>query len=113
MAVSHGCQWRAIGRDAQNQLEVEKCVCAAAFVRRVVVAATRVASATGKIRRTFITMLLRSAAAGRFLRVPVRMTARPRLYGQVNKRIRWMPWQLKAMKDVAACDKPRGVGNRL
>ena len=35
-----------------------------------------------------------------------------RLYGQVNKRIWWMPWQLKAMKDVAACDKPRGVGKQ-
>ena len=32
------------------------------------------------------------------------------LYGQVNKRIWWMPWQLKAMKDVVACDKPRGAG---
>ena len=33
-----------------------------------------------------------------------------RLYGQVNKRIWWMPWQLKAMKDVATCDKPRRAG---
>ena len=33
-----------------------------------------------------------------------------RLYGQANKRIRWMPRQLKAMKDVVACDKPRGAG---
>ena len=31
------------------------------------------------------------------------------LYGQVNKRIRWMPWRQKAMKDVVVCDKPRGV----
>ncbi len=23
-----------------------------------------------------------------------------------------MPWQLEAMKDVGACDKPRGVGNQ-
>ena len=23
-----------------------------------------------------------------------------------------MPWQLKAMKDVVACDKPRGVGKQ-
>ena len=36
-----------------------------------------------------------------------------RLYGQVNKRIWWMPRQLKAMKDVATCDKPRRAGNRL
>jgi len=30
----------------------------------------------------------------------------------VTKRIRWMPWQLEAMKDVGACDKLRGVGNQ-
>jgi len=35
------------------------------------------------------------------------------LYGQVTKRIRWMPWRSEAMKDVAACDKCRGVGSRL
>jgi len=23
-----------------------------------------------------------------------------------------MPWQLKAMKDVVACDKPRGAGKQ-
>ena len=28
------------------------------------------------------------------------------------KCIWWMPWQLKAMKDVVACDKPRGVGKQ-
>ena len=31
------------------------------------------------------------------------------LYGQVNKRTWWMPWQPEAMKDVVGCDKPRGV----
>jgi hypothetical protein len=31
------------------------------------------------------------------------------LYGQVNKRIRWMPWRQQAMKDVVICDKLRGV----
>jgi hypothetical protein len=31
------------------------------------------------------------------------------LYGQVNKRIRWMPRQSEAMKDVVACEKPRGA----
>ena len=31
------------------------------------------------------------------------------LYGQVTKRIRWMPRQLEAMKDVIVCDKLRGV----
>ena len=34
------------------------------------------------------------------------------LYGQVKKRIRWMPWQSEAMKDVVACDKLRGVGKQ-
>ena len=34
------------------------------------------------------------------------------LYGQVNKRIWWMPWQSEAMKDVVACDKLRGVGKQ-
>ena len=34
------------------------------------------------------------------------------LYGQVNKRIRWMPWQSEAMKDVVACDKRWGGGKR-
>ena len=29
-----------------------------------------------------------------------------------TKRIRWMPWQLKAMKDVEVCDKPRGAGKQ-
>ena len=35
------------------------------------------------------------------------------LYDQVMKSIRWMPWQLEAMKDVVTCDKLRGVGNKL
>ena len=34
------------------------------------------------------------------------------LYGQAIKRIRWMPWQLEAMKDVGACDKARGAGTQ-
>ena len=34
------------------------------------------------------------------------------LYGQAIKCIWWMPWQLKAMKDVVACDKPRGAGEQ-
>ena len=32
-----------------------------------------------------------------------------RLYGQVNKRTWWMPWQQEAMKDVVDCDKSRGA----
>ena len=27
--------------------------------------------------------------------------------------IRWMPWYQELMKDVAACDMPRGVGERV
>ena len=27
--------------------------------------------------------------------------------------IRWMPWHQELMKDVAACDMPRGVGERV
>ena len=34
------------------------------------------------------------------------------LYSQATKRIRWMPWQSEAMKDVVACDKVRGAGKR-
>ena len=34
------------------------------------------------------------------------------ILGQANKRIRWMPWQLEAMKDVGACERLRGVGNQ-
>ena len=30
-----------------------------------------------------------------------------RLYGQANKRIRWMPRRQEAMKDVVACEKLR------
>jgi hypothetical protein len=33
------------------------------------------------------------------------------LYGQANKRRRWMPWRSEAMKDVAACEKHGGAGN--
>ena len=38
--------------------------------------------------------------------------SRFKLYDQANKRIRWMPRQLEAMKDVGACEKSRGGGNR-
>ena len=31
---------------------------------------------------------------------------------QVFKSIRWMSWHQEPMKDVGACDKPRGAGNR-
>jgi len=34
------------------------------------------------------------------------------IYGQATKRIRWMPWQLEAMKDVGACEKLWGVGKQ-
>ena len=35
-----------------------------------------------------------------------------KLYGQVTKSIRWMPRRRKAMKDVASCDKLRGVAKQ-
>lgn len=28
------------------------------------------------------------------------------------KGVRWMPWHVIPMKDVVACDSPRGVGER-
>ncbi len=31
---------------------------------------------------------------------------------QVFKGTRWMPWHQEPMKDVGACDKPRGVGSQ-
>jgi hypothetical protein len=31
------------------------------------------------------------------------------LYGQVNKRTWWMPWQPEAKKDVVDCEKSRGA----
>ncbi len=34
------------------------------------------------------------------------------LYGQVTKRRRWMPRRSEAMKDVVACEKPRGAGKQ-
>ena len=34
------------------------------------------------------------------------------LYDQVCKCLRWMPWQLEAMKDVGTCDKLRGAGKQ-
>ena len=34
------------------------------------------------------------------------------LYGQATKGMRWMPRRQEAMKDVAACDKPRGAGKQ-
>ncbi len=35
-----------------------------------------------------------------------------KLYGQVIKSIWWMPWRREAMKDVASCDKLRGVAKQ-
>ena len=34
------------------------------------------------------------------------------LWGQATKCMWWMPWRSQAMKDVAACVKPRGAGKR-
>ena|SRR5438270_9584657 len=41
-----------------------------------------------------------------------RSCALSKFYGQATKGAWWMPWQKKAMKDVASCDKPRGAANR-
>ena len=35
-----------------------------------------------------------------------------RLYGQAIKRMWWMPRRQEAMKDVVACEKPRGAGKQ-
>jgi len=34
------------------------------------------------------------------------------LYGQASKRVWWMPRRQEAMKDVVACEKPRGAGKQ-
>ena len=33
--------------------------------------------------------------------------------GQASYGIRWMPWHVEAKKDVANCEKPRGVVSTL
>ena len=44
-------------------------------------------------------------------RVLIELRGDSELYGQANKRRRWMPWRSEAMKDVAACEKHGGAGN--
>ena len=39
----------------------------------------------------------------------VHFTSKFKLYDQANKRIRWMPRQLEATKDVVVCDKLGGA----
>lgn len=34
------------------------------------------------------------------------------LYGQISKRIWWMPWRQQAKKGVVVCDNPRGAGKQ-
>jgi hypothetical protein len=34
------------------------------------------------------------------------------LVGQATKSTKWMPWRQEPMKDVAGCEKPRGVASR-
>src|SRR5437868_8510395 len=41
-----------------------------------------------------------------------RSCALSKFYGQATKGAWWMPWQKKAMKDVASCDKPREAASR-
>ena len=43
--------------------------------------------------------------------VGLRFTLALKYFGQASKGIWWMPWRLKAMKDVVSCDKPRGGAN--
>jgi hypothetical protein len=57
--------------------------------------------------------VMRQGMNRRKCRPIVRLTDRcVGLYGQASKRIWWMPWQLEAMKDVVACDKPRGASKQ-
>ena len=42
----------------------------------------------------------------------MRPGALSKFYGQATKGAWWMPWQKKAMKDVASCDKPREAASR-
>jgi hypothetical protein len=45
-------------------------------------------------------------------RFAVTDTIHTHVCGQVSKSKRWMPWHLEPKKDVAICDKPRGVDKR-
>jgi hypothetical protein len=45
-------------------------------------------------------------------RQELRLGVLSKFCGQATKGAWWMPWQKKAMKDVASCDKPRGAANR-
>ena len=79
--------------DAGNLVDVSSCIYPAIFVRKIMFLDRHFGS-----KATYL---------GDLLLFPF-----VELYGQVNKRFRWMPWQLKAMKDVVACDKLRGVGKQ-
>ena len=35
------------------------------------------------------------------------------VFDKANKGVRWMPWHMKAMKDVVSCEKPREGANSL
>ncbi len=58
-------------------------------------------------------VLLRGVLGGGLARM-LRTTqwTRASLWRQATKSTWWMPWHREPMKDVGACDKPRGVGNR-
>ena len=58
-----------------------------------------------RLRLVFLKMRLRVIALHN-----VRAIDLLRLYGQATKRKRRMPRRQEAMKDVVACEKPRGVG---
>ena len=59
-----------------------------------------------------VTVLLKSELRLVSLHLMPHARSRLRLYGQVNKRTRWMPRRQEAMKDVVACDKLRGAGKQ-
>ena len=51
------------------------------------------------------------SAWANFREVALGRTSQGGMDGQVNKGVRWMPWHQAAKKDVAGCDKPRGVAS--
>ena len=72
-------------------------------------------AAGGPLGQDRLQRLHRRAAAGtaRTLRTAQWTRASHRIcICQVSKGARWMPWHQEPMKDVGACDKPRGVGNQ-
>ncbi len=61
------------------------------------------AASAARVRVTCV--FVESCASGLSLRMAI--------CNQALKGIWWMPWHQEAMKDVARCDKPRGVASKL